>query len=139
MLVSAHRFVVEIKNKPIGAFTECTLPTVKWEVEAIKEGGLNTYVHQLPKGLASSTITLKQGLGFNRALFTWYQATLQEKFQRKTVTIRILDSQLKKVYNIVAENTYPLEWTGPTLDSGGNTVAIESLVLACSRVTLEFP
>lgn len=55
---AAFRFVVDVGDKRQGVFTECTLPTVEWEVEEVKEG-LNSYVHQLPGRRKAARITLK--------------------------------------------------------------------------------
>ncbi|MEZ4661668.1 MAG: phage tail protein [Caldilineaceae bacterium] len=45
---AAFRFVVEIGQDKVAAFTECTLPVLDWQIEELKEGGQNMFVHQLP-------------------------------------------------------------------------------------------
>ena len=56
------RFGVVIEGIPQGIFTECTLPNIEWETQEIKEGGLNTYTHQLPGRRKGAKVTLKKGL-----------------------------------------------------------------------------
>jgi phage tail-like protein len=34
------------------------------------------------------------------------------------------------------ENAYPAKWTGPQLKADDNTVAVETLELACGAVTI---
>ncbi|MCB8967249.1 MAG: phage tail protein [Ardenticatenaceae bacterium] len=53
------RFLVSVEGIPQGVFTECTLPSIEWEIEELKEGGLNTYVHQLPGMRRSAKLILK--------------------------------------------------------------------------------
>lgn len=65
MLFDVHpgfRFVVAINGIPAAVFTECSLPNIEWDILEVKEGGLNSYVHQLPGLRKSSKITLKRGL-----------------------------------------------------------------------------
>ena len=71
-ITPAFRFVVSVDGEAIGAFTECALPTVEWETEEIKEGGLNTFVHQLPGRRKANKITLKNGVGVAQDLVNWY-------------------------------------------------------------------
>lgn len=134
----AFRFVVNIENLPQGVFTECTLPVVEWDIMEVKEGGLNTYVHQLPGRRKSARITLKNGLGTS-ALLDWYIDALEEKFTRRKITIKLLNAKQKLQSPIMTwdiEGAYPVKWTGPQLNSGENTIAIQTLDLACNQILL---
>lgn len=145
--LSTFRYKVLVDEKAIAIFTECTLPKLKWETEPIREGGLNSWVHQLPKTIAATTITLKAGIGLSQDLFRWYansfnlaSESLKGDFAtvvRKTVAIEMMDSSRKAVYTIYTQDAYPIEWNGPGLNSGnGNTVAIETLTIACGQVLM---
>ncbi|MBE2198355.1 MAG: phage tail protein [Anaerolinea sp.] len=132
------RFVVDIANLPQAVFTECTLPVIEWDITEIKEGGLNGYVHQLPGRRKTTRITLKNGLGTS-ALLDWYIDALDENFKRRKVTIKLLNAKEKLQKPIMTwdiEDAYPIKWTGPQLNSGENTIAIQTLELACNRVSL---
>lgn len=133
------RFIVSIDGISQGVFTECTLPSVEWETEEIKEGGLNTYVHQLPGRRRSSKLTLKNGVGTS-ALVNWYRETMNESFTRRNITIKLLNAKDKLNGPIMTWNiqgAYPTKWTGPQLNSGENSIAIQTLELACGLVTME--
>ena len=130
----AFRFVVEINNKPVGAFTECTLPVIELEVEEVKEGGLNTYIHMLPGRRRSARITLKNGVGM-RDLLAWYTKTLSGKFERKSVNVTLRDAKGSTVMVWQIAGALPVKWTGPQLNASGNTVAIETLDLVCGEIT----
>lgn len=132
---AAFRFVVDVDGERQGAFTECTLPSIEWEVEEVKEGGLNTYVHQLPGQRKSSKVTLKNGVGKSE-LIDWYIETMGESFTRKPVTITLLDSLREPVMTWDIKDAYPVKWTGPQLKSDDNTVAIQTIELAYGEVTI---
>jgi phage tail-like protein len=133
---AAFRFVVSVDGQTQAAFTECTLPIVEWELEEVKEGGLNTYTHQLPGRRKSAKITLKNGVGKSE-LVNWFIQTLSEDFTRKAVAISLLDLSSKPVITWNLADAYPVKWTGPTLQSDSTTVAIQSLDLACGEVSVE--
>ncbi len=132
---AAFRFVVDIDGEAQAAFTECTLPVIEWEVEEVKEGGLNTFTHQLPGRRKGARITLKNGVGTS-ALVDWYIDVMSEQFQRKPLTITLLDSQLEAVMTWHIADALPIKWNGPQLKSSDNSVAIQSLELTCGEVTV---
>ena len=135
-ITAAFRFIISLGATEIGAFTECTLPTIEWEVEEIKEGGLNVYIHQLPGRRKSAKVTLKNGIAVAPSLLAWYTQNLSEKFERKNVTIKMLDSLYKPILVLEIEGAYPVKWTGPQLKSDDNTIAIQTLELACGEITI---
>ena len=82
----SFRFVVKLGNESVAAFTECTLPSIEWDVEEVKEGGLNTFVHQLPGRRRAGRVSLKNGVA-KSSLVDWFIQAMKESFERKTVTI----------------------------------------------------
>lgn len=135
---ASFRFVVEIEGVAQGVFTDCTLPNIEWETQEIKEGGLNTYTHQLPGRRKGAKITLKKGL-IKEDLLDWYSAMMSEEFDniRKTVDITLFDAQHNPVIKWSCASAYPTKWTGPDLKTQDNAVATQSLELACAGVTFE--
>jgi phage tail-like protein len=132
---AAFRFVVKIDGINQAVFTECTLPNIEWDVEEVKEGGLNTYVHQLPGRRKASKVSLKNGIGTGD-LLEWYKEIMQESYSPRSVTITLMDAAHETVMNWNIENAYPAKWTGPQLKADDNTVAVETLELACGAVTI---
>jgi phage tail-like protein len=137
----AFRFTLEIANSYSGLFSECTLPNVEWEVEEVKEGGLNSYIHQLPgQRKSSSRVILKTGVmrGPLSVLYNWYIDSMNAKFARKTVTIKLLDSDGETALMTWAlEDAYPVKWTAPQLKSDSDALAINTLELACGQITIQ--
>jgi len=136
----SFRFVVTVNGAPYGVFTECELPIIEWETEPIKEGGLNTYTHQLLGRRKQATMTLKNGVGTS-ALITWYIATMEGAFTtpglglRRTVTIVLLNSLKIPVMTWNIEDAMPIKWSGPQLKTGENSVAIQTLQFVCGEIT----
>ncbi|MDF1512926.1 MAG: phage tail protein [Anaerolineae bacterium] len=134
---AAFRFVVSIDGQGQAAFTECTLPVVEWEIERLKEGGTNNFIHQLPGQRKPTTVTLKNGVGKSE-LMDWYLDTMGGNITRKPVTITLLDSEKKTVMVWNINDAFPSKWTGPQLQSDSKTLAIQSLDLACGEVTASY-
>ncbi|MFO7540341.1 MAG: phage tail protein [Chloroflexota bacterium] len=132
---AAFRFIVEIGGAPQAAFTECSVPVIEWDVEEVKEGGLNTFTHQLPGQRKGAKLTLKNGVG-STALYDWCIQTMSESFERKQVTVTLLNSMKDKVMSWDLVGAYPIKWTGPQLNASDNSVAIQTLELACGEVTV---
>lgn len=130
------RFVVAVEGERQAAFTECSLPVIDWEIEEVKEGGLNTYVHRLPGRRRAATLTLKNGVGKGQ-LVEWYLKTMKEEFERKSITVSLLDSEGGEVVRWNISEVLPSKWTGPQLRAGDNTVAIQTLELSCGQITIE--
>lgn len=136
-----YRFAIEIDARRLGAFTECSLPSLEWDVEQIAEGGLNHFVHQLPKTRKQVRVTLKRGLADGRELLEWYLPCLQGRFIRKDVTIHLFGyyrGQNRTVFSWTITRAFPTKWSGPQLQSSGKSVAVETLELAGSEVLVAY-
>ena len=133
----AFRFLISVDQQPMAAFTECELPTIELTLEEIKEGGLNTYPHQLPGPRRAAKISLKNGVG-KCSLLDWYFTILGGKIQRKSVTISLLNEVQKPVMTWDLEGAFPFRWTGSQLRSADNTIAIQTLELACTEVSISY-
>ncbi len=131
----AFRFVVKIDNEAQAAFTECTLPNLELEMEEVKEGGLNSYIHQLPGRRKSARVSLKNGVGKSK-LLDWYMEAISKTAKRKNITISLLDAHHNDVLVWHVQDAYPVKWTGPSLKSSDNSIAIQTLELVCGEVTI---
>ena len=137
MPIPSFRFIVAVDGEPQAAFTESVLPAVEWDVESVKEGGLNTYVHQLPGQRKAAKLSLKNGVG-RSALVDWYMACMQGPPTRKTLTITLLSEEREPVMIWHVNDAFPTSWKGPQLQSDANSVAIETLEIACGEVTVSY-
>ena len=129
------RFIVLVGNVPYGAFTEASLPVVAFDMEDVKEGGLNSYPHKLPGRRKEASVTLKNGIG-GLLLLEWYISNMMEDFERKNVTIVLKTGFIFPTMTWHIEDAFPSEWSGPQLKSGENSVAIQTLKFTCGEVTI---
>ena len=136
MLPAAFRFVVEVDFHPLGAFTQCSLPTIEWEVEPVKEGGQNLFVRQLPGPRKQATLSLQNGIGFMSELKVWCYKAMSGNFSRRRVTIAVLNSLLIPMMVWDIEDAFPIRWSMPQLQADSNTAAIQTLELACGEITV---
>lgn len=138
--VPVFRFLVTANNNSLGVFTECTLPVIEWELEEVKEGGQNNYTHQLPGRRKSARLTLKNGVG-NSELMEWFWQMLDEKIERKNLTVQLLATQdaNSAVMTLHIQSAYPVKWSGPTLKAGDNSIAIQTVEFVCGPINKEKP
>jgi phage tail-like protein len=135
----SFRYSLEVDDSFAGLFLECTLPTLEWEVEEVKEGGLNTNVHQLP-GLqkSSSRLILKTGVlvGSLKYLSKWYLDSMKSTFSRKKVTVKLLSMDSTELVTWEIQDAFPVKLTAPVLKADSNAIAINTLELACGLITM---
>ena len=141
---TSFRFHVELKNVVEGAFTECSGLNVEREVYKIQEGGVNDHIHMLPgRATFPGNIVLKRGIVYSDALWKWFQSGL---VQGKTemiemaiiLVVRYKVPQNKRVairWNV--DKAFPVKWSGPTLNSGGAEVAVETIEIAHQGIKME--
>ena len=139
--LTTFRFALDLGDGKgwAGVFTECKLPDVAWDIQQVKEGGQNTYIHQLPGQRKPGNVTLKYGLTKQYELLDWYADMMSEniKATAKTVTISLLDAKGDPVLLWNLHDAYPVKVTWPELKAGDNAVAIQTLELACGRVEFD--
>ena len=124
-----YSFAIQIKDEIKGWFTECTGLGVEREIKAQQEGGVNSYVHQLPGRLKHTNVSLKHGLAGNE-LWEWFHEGMYDgNVTRYNVSIILYDHQGKRKRSWDLHQAFPIKWTGPTFNSANNEVAVETLVL----------
>jgi phage tail-like protein len=126
----APRFAVELDNSIIATFSECsglsaTMRTDKWE-----EGGANYTTLKFPGRVDFSNLTLKHGETDSFDLFNWFLLVLGGKPARKEMTVKLMTYNLEMLREWHFVGVFPVKWTGPTLQTTSNTIAIEAIEFA---------
>lgn len=139
---ATFRFAVEVDGfKKPTIFDECVLPSLEMDVIEQKEGGYNDGVHLLPGRVKAGRLTLKRGVFASSEMLKWYQDVLNVNTRplaiKKKITIRMLDIKGEPVMTLNFNNVFPTKWTGPTFKAEDNAIAIETLELAYSEVTVD--
>jgi phage tail-like protein len=132
---TSFRFSIEIDGLIVAQVSEVTGLQIETETEPYEEGGVNNYIHQLPKRTKYQHITLKRGITDLDDLWNWYKVVVSgefnpKKFPRKNGSVILMDVTGKEKWRWNFEGAYPVKWIGPDLKADSNTVAFETVELA---------
>lgn len=138
--VSAFHFQVEWGGTRIG-FTEVSGLTVELQSIDYREG--NALEHQVTKmpGIPQySNITLKRGVyRSDNEFFQWLNTVKMNNIERRDITISLLNEEHEPVMVWKVKDAWPCKVEGPSLNSTGNEVAVESIELCHEGLTIETP
>jgi len=126
----SFRFQVEIQGLLVGGFSEVSGLQAETDLEIIEEGGVNDYVHKLPKKTKHPNLILKRGIADSEALWKWHKNVSSGKIERKSGSIILLDNEGNPKWRWNFKEAYPVKWMGPELKAETSTVAVESVELA---------
>jgi phage tail-like protein len=118
-----------------GAFQEVSGISPEMETEAVPEGGENRFVHQLPKAVKNSKLTLKRGVAdLDSPLVSWCRAVLEGGLVRpivpKVVHVFLLDGAGLPLRAWSFANAYPVRWEVEAFNSTKNELALEKIELS---------
>ena len=134
----SFNFGIEIRSVLSGGFAEISGLQMETEVEEIREGGRNEFIHKLPKRTRQSNLVLKRGL-LSLEAWNWYKNVVAGKVERKTGSVLLFDSHGASGAIVMRwdfSEAYPVKWTGPELRTIGNTVAFETLELVHNGLSM---
>ena len=125
---SVHSFVLRIPDiDTVGFFMHCSGLKLRFDVLEYHEGGNNDFVHRLPGGLHYPNLVLSRGLTREDVLLKWFYAT-HTKAERKEITLTLNAADAERTWTF--SDAFPVEWSGPQIDSNGGEIATESLEIA---------
>jgi phage tail-like protein len=109
------------------------------ELESVREGGENRFVHQLPKAVKNGLLTLKRGLvPPDSELFKWCQDVLEGGLTRpikaQQIELDLLDAGSQPLMSWLFDNAYPLKWSVMDVRAETNTLLLETIELAYTTV-----
>lgn len=131
------KFLVEIDGRPLGKFRMLTGLEVEVELNEIREGGQNQFVHVVPGTMRWPRLVLTEGITSDDALAKWLRETsgdgfakAGEKLTRKTLAVTMLDDEGKprRCWEVI--EAFPVRWKGPDFDINGHDEATEVLEIA---------
>ena len=135
--VSVFRFQVEWDGTRIG-FTEVSGLSIETEVIEFREGSDPLTVRKIPGTTTYANIVLKRGVQAGDTEFwDWMQNTVDGSVERRDLTITLLDNKKEPIMVWKVNDAWPTKVTGPSLNSMGNDIAIESIELAHEGLTIE--
>lgn len=139
----AHRFFIylEVNGLVEAGFTQISGMSMERVVEPYEEGGVNDRVHQLPGRFKQSSITLKRGVSFSDVLWQWFfKDDFASKGKIHKTNMSIIQFSSYSVipvrwYNL--EDAYPIKWSVSDFDATSSQVAIESVEIVYSKLTVD--
>jgi phage tail-like protein len=131
LLYHQSRFEVKIPSLDIqvGYFTQVQGLSAQVDVMEYPEGGRNDFVHKLPTRIKHTNLTLKRGLTKEGALLSWFHKTVV-KAEPASMSLTLYDSNGVQIQTWSFAGAYPVKWTGPDANAGGNELMTESLEIA---------
>lgn len=137
--VTAFHFQVEWGGTRIG-FTEVSGLTVELQTIDYREGNSPEYhVTKMPGIPQFSSITLKRGMfRSDNEFFQWLNTVKLNDIERRDLTISLLNEEHEPITVWKVKDAFPSKVEGPSLNSTGNEVAVETIELAHEGLSIEF-
>src|SRR5688572_31193882 len=107
-------FSVRIDKQELGAFTQCEGLGCEVVIEQREEGGVNSFVHQLPGRIKYTNVKLTRPVNADTAkIATWF-ASMHGTVKRTQAEIVVKTNDNKPVFTWTLEGVVPVRWTGPS-------------------------
>jgi len=131
-------FQVDWGGTKIG-FTEVTGLEVTTEKIEYRDGASPEYSKiQMPGMQSYGDLTLKRGVfAGDNEFYAWWNSVSLNTIERRDITISLLNESHEPVVIWKVKNAWPTKVTSTDLNSTGNEVAVETLVLAHEGLTME--
>ncbi len=128
--LSTYFFMVEIDGIQAARFLECEGLEMQAAVYEAEEGGLNTSTHKFTGHNRYPNLILKKGIDRNALLLKWYQRNINGNFERKNISVILMDSTLEELKRWNLFRAFPCRWKVSSLDVNDNKYAIEMIEIA---------
>ncbi|MEM1205912.1 MAG: phage tail protein [Acidobacteriota bacterium] len=131
-------FQVDWGGTKIG-FTEVTGLEVTTEKLEYRDGASPEYNKiQMPGMQTFGDLTLKRGVfAGDNEFYDWWNTVSLNTIERRDITISLLNESHEPVVVWKVKNAWPSKVTSPDLNSTGNEVAIETMLLVHEGLTIE--
>ena len=129
-LALSPRFAVEVDGTIIATFSECSGLTATMRNDKWEEGGANHTTLKFPGRTDFGNITLKHGISYSSDLFDRVLKVLRSEDARKQITVKLVTQDLQEMRSWHFLRAFPVKWTGPTLQTTSNTIAVEAIEFA---------
>jgi phage tail-like protein len=128
-------FLVEIDGITQAGFQECAGLDSQTASIDFRLGDDPMHVRKLTGLNTFSAISLKRGITDSDELWRWRQTVVDGKAERRNGSIVLLDEKGAEKLRWNFSNAWPSKWTGPSFNSTGNSIAVESLEIMHEEIT----
>jgi phage tail-like protein len=134
-----YYFALEINGVEVAHFTECSGLKTSTQIFEFEEGGLNGRTHKRVGQSKWENIVLRYATSASTFMLQWRDHFLQDKFvdgykfhDGKPVSgsITMKNNMGIVVRRFSFDHAWPVSWEGPSFNSGGSELAIETLEIA---------
>jgi phage tail-like protein len=134
----SFNFLVEISGETVAGFSEVELPEGRIEVIEYREGTDKTsQARRLPGRVTHGPLVLRRGLDGRGGLFEWWRALRDGGYDRRDVSVILLDEAGEAVAHWRFRNAWPTTYRPSSLNARGHDVVVETLELAHEGFELE--
>lgn len=113
------------------SFQEVSGLEASMEMESIKEGGENRFVHRLPLLPTYGNLILKRGMLVDSALIKWFEdAILNYEFHPIPVSVTLLNQENKPQAAWIFHNAVPVKWSTSNLNAEESSLVVETIELS---------
>ena len=126
-------FSLELEGTEVGRFMECSGLKSTAEVFEIEEGGFNGAARKVVGRSKWDNIVLRYATSASTVLLEWRDRYLQDQFTTRPDTtgcIVMRDNAGEELRRFNFVGAWPVSWEGPSFNSGGSDLALETLEIA---------
>ncbi|MCE1244197.1 phage tail protein [Oryzomicrobium sp.] len=133
-------FYFKVKTGAPGSDTDVSFQDVsgivaEMDLETYNEGGENTFVHRLPKGVKHQNLVVSRGMAAaSSPLVTWCKETLEgglaKPIETRLLQVLLLDAEGNPLRSWSFQGAYPVKWQATEFNSQKNELAIEKIEFA---------
>ncbi|HUT46937.1 MAG TPA: phage tail protein [Sedimentisphaerales bacterium] len=103
----------------------------------VTEGGQNLYTHRLPERIDYQNLVLERGMVVGSLLNLEFNAAMSLfKFYPSNVLVTLFDEEKTPVSGWLFIKAYPVKWSTSDLNARENSVLIDTLELAYTRMQI---
>ena len=112
-------------------FQEVSGISAEINVEEIKEGGENRFVHRIPVRAKYSNLVLKRGMLTNSKLISWFRDAVENfNFTPTTVTVKLLNENHEPISSWTFVEAWPVKWSVSNFNAGESQLVIDTIELS---------
>ncbi len=101
------------------------------------EGGQNLYTHRLPERIDYQNLVLERGMVVGSPLNVEFNAVMSLfKFYPSNVLVTLFDEKKDPITGWLFIKAYPVKWSTSDLDAKENSILIDTLELAYTRMQI---
>lgn len=120
-----------------GGFSEVSGLGISIDVIDYRNGAEPGTVRRVPGLTRFPNLILRRGIVGDLALFRWIESVSHGRLIRADMRVTLLDESRSPAVRWKVRRAWPCKWEGPTLHSGGNEVALESVEVCHEGIEID--